>query len=514
MSHAATTPFFDGLRASRILDDSRVDELQARPEAAWGDVVSLANYAQAQGWLTAYQVRELQEGRGGRLAFNGYRIVDKLAESPAGVTYKALHPALTQPVSLRMVRPDWLAPADTTANYVARTRAASLVQSPHLANVLDAGAEGDSPFVVQEFVDGCDLFHLVNEMGALPVGLACEYTRQAALALQTAHAKGVAHGDVSPHTLLLTPVKRVPSSNGDISIRPRAGATVKLADLALTPVRPPVGELTYGQSDQLGPVAFYPPERLTHADRGPAADMYGLGATLYYLLTSRPPFPGNTTLEVMLNLQQADPVPVESLRADVPPVVAELVRRSLSRDWTARPGAGEVIDTLFPHCEPSAMPGAVTPDVPLASETFTQAAIPSAVPVARDLDAPPDNGVEPYAEPIPDEPAAGTTAEPMVEPLPEVHQLDEHDGHGDHDPFGHSVMGADTPRAPRAKAKATKKNMVWIIAGLCLHLTAIIILIGWLTNWFSFSSKPEDPPAKVEKKDDTTPTKKKGKRGG
>src|SRR5262249_56894872 len=163
---AATTSFFECLRASRILDDARVDELQSRPEAAWGDVVSLAGYAQAQGWLTAYQVRELQEGRGERLAFNGYRIVDKLAESPAGVTYKALHPALMQPVSLRMVRPDWLAPSDTTADYVARTRAASLVQSPHLAHVLDPGTDGGPPFVAPEYVDRCDLFHLVQHHGS------------------------------------------------------------------------------------------------------------------------------------------------------------------------------------------------------------------------------------------------------------------------------------------------------------------------------------------------------------
>jgi eukaryotic-like serine/threonine-protein kinase len=512
MPHAATTSFFDGLRASRILDDARVDELQSRPEAAWGDVISLAGYAQAQGWLTEYQVRELQEGRGDRLAFNGYRIVDKLAESPAGVTYKALHPALMQPVSLRMVRPDWLAPSDTTAEYVARTRAASLVQSPHLANVLDAGTDGGAPFVVQEYVDGCDLFHLVNEMGALPVGLACEYTRQAALALKTAHDKGVAHGDVSPHTLLLTPVKRVPGSNGHVSIRPRPGATVKLADLALTPVRPPVGELTYGESDRLGAVAFYPPERLTRPDRDPTGDLYGLGATLYYLLTSRPPFAGNTPLEVMLNLQQAEPTPVEALRSDVPPAVADLVRRLLLRDPAYRPGINEVIETLLAYAEPSAMPGANAPDVPLANETFTQSAIPSAVPVARDLDAPPTEDDEPYAEPIPDEPAADAGAQPTVEPLPEVQPLDEHDGHGDQDPFGHSALGTGTTRAPRPRTKATKNNMVWIIAGLCLHLTAVILLIGWLTNWFSFSSKTEDPPPKVEKKDDTTPVKKK-KRG-
>src|SRR3954468_8660366 len=103
MSQVATSEFLDALRAGRILDDARIDELRARPEATWGDLVSLSNYAQERGWLTSYQVHELREGRGGGLAVGGYRIFDKLNEGPAGTTYKALNPALQQPVSLRVL---------------------------------------------------------------------------------------------------------------------------------------------------------------------------------------------------------------------------------------------------------------------------------------------------------------------------------------------------------------------------------------------------------------------------
>src|SRR5204863_5220684 len=113
---------------------------------------------------------------------------------------------------------------------------------------------------------------------------------------KAAHDQGVVHGDVSPHTLVLAPVKRLGEANGDVSIRPRPGATVKLTELGLAPRRPAVGEMTYGQSDRMGPVAFLPPERLTSGERTPAGDLYGLGATLYYLLTTRPPPPGSSPL--------------------------------------------------------------------------------------------------------------------------------------------------------------------------------------------------------------------------
>lgn len=517
MPNPVVDQFLDGLRTTRLLDDARIDELRARPEAEWGDVETLAGYAQERGWLTAYQARELRDGRGDGLTVGGYRIFDQLTDGPAGVTYKALHPALQQPVSLRLVKPDWLAPLDNTPDYVARTHAAALVQSPHVATVLDSGTHADAPYVVQEFVDGCNLFYLVNEMGALPLGLACEYTRQAALAVKAAHDRGVVHGEVSPFTLLLTPVKRAAGTNGDVSIRPRPGATVKLVELGLSPRRPAVGELTYGQSDKLGPLAFVPPERLTSGDFTPAGDLYGLGATLYFLLTTRPPHAGSSPLEVLHSAQHTDPAPLSSIKPDVWPVVSSLVGHLLARNPAQRPAADRVIDTLLPFCESPVMPAPETMPmsaVLIASETGTQPAVPTAVPVAKNLDWPDESEPESFAESVPDEPpaavGAGSSAaiplpdQPLVEPFSdrhlgqEVRPFDDH-----HEAFGHSVMGADKPRAPRPKAQPSSKNKAMIIAGLILHLTGTLMCLGWLgiiPNPFASKSTQDETP-KVQKKD-------------
>jgi len=461
MSDAGTSQFFEGLRASRLLDDARVAELAARPEAAAGDVASLGAYAERQGWLTAFQVRELRAGHGRRLAVGAYRIFDQVEDGPGGPTYKALHPALQQPVSLKVLRPDWLAPGDSAPAYLARLQSASLVQNRHLVTILDAGAGDDGPFVVQEFVEGCDLHWLVNEMGALPVELACEYARQATLALRAAHERGVTHGDVSPHTLLLTPVKRSSGTDGHVTIRPLPGATVKLAGLGLTPLRPPVGELTFGQSDRLGPVGFLPPERLTSGDRTPAGDLYGLGATLYYLLTTRPPHAGETPADVLLSVQKEEPAALEGLRSEVPPPVADMVRRLLSRDPAARPSAAQVVDALLPYCELSAMPDSDTSlsAVPLASETGTVPAVPLAMP-------------------------ASSGEQAAVGLLPEIQPLETPSDSG----RGFGALGADQTPVPRQRPKATRRQLGWVIAGLILHLTGLTLLIvGYLTNWFGLA---------------------------
>ena len=218
----------------------------------------------------------------------------------------------------------------------------------------------------------------------------------------------------------------------------------------------------------------------------------------------------------MLDIQQGQPAPLESIKSDVPPEVASLVGRLLDSNPYSRPAATEVVSTLLPFCERLAAP--IPQDILLAHETFTQHGVPSAVPVARNLDQPAmslDDG--PFAEEIPP-----SSDQPLVEPMsstslsqeaglmPEVHPLNEDHAHGDGhlESFEHSAMGANAPLAPRQKAKATGKNMVWIVAGLCLHATAVILLIGYLTNWFAFSSTPTTPENKEVKK---ATTKYKGK---
>ncbi len=368
-----------------------------------------------------------------------------------------------------------------------------------------------------------------TKWAALPLGLACEYGRQAALALKSAHNCGVTHGDVSPLTLLLTPVKRSAESNGDVSIRPRPGATIKLVELGLTPRRPPVEELTYGQSDLIGPLAFSPPERLTSGERTAAGDMYGLGATLYFLLSTRPPHTGDSPLAVMLSLQQVEPTPLETLKSDLPPAVADLVRRLLSGEPSIRPSAAEVAEALSPYCEPTAKPPAAADEpggILLAHETGTQPRVPTAIPVARDLEHPElrlDAG--PFGEPMAEE-IPPSTEQPLVEPLPDIQPLDaQHNGHsllpeiqpldehheanGDHlASFSHSKMGADAPRATRRRTRANSKNKMWLLVGLGLWLFAIFLWIGFATNWFSSTRSTETEHKKV-----TSPPKPKPKRG-
>lgn len=469
MSTELMSRFLENLHASRLLETDRIEELLRRPEPPQGDMDGVSRFLQDKGWLTRFQIDEIREGRGLALTFSGYRLLERLPDLPSGPAFRAFHPGLQKAFVLRWINREWIEPADNLHEWVARAQTASLLIHSHTLGLLDAGVVDDRPFVVQELIDGADLETLVREMGALPVMLACEYTRQTALALKAGAERGIFHGDLSPARMILTPLVRKPGANGDgqPTTRPAPGATVKLAELGLIPLRPPL-------KTAVGQCAFAAPERLAQSARDAQADLWSLGACLYFMLSGRPPFSGASSADLLQQLQSAEPIKIDLLRSDVPAPLAEFVHRLLSRDPAKRPASAELVSLfLSPYCQygpaPVAQPIAAA-GIPLASETGTVAKAKSdSVPEAQ----------FPFAEPLPHiEPLpAGTsdsnvyspnsgTSEPM--PLPDEHH-EHHDHFGDHHGFD-----ALPPRKEVAAKRSSPQAIVKIIT-----LVILLFILPW-----------------------------------
>ena len=478
MSTELMSQFLEGLHASRLLDSHRIDELHRRPELPQGDLDGATQFLESQGWLTRFQIDEIRNGRGQSLVFSGYRLLEEFPEKPCGRSFKAFHPALQQAVTVRLVNPQWVLPHDDLRAYIERAQRASLLTHPHALGTLDAGFAGDTPFIVQELIDGADLSQLVAEMGVLPLPLACMYLWQAAKALQAAHERGVLHGDISPTRLLLTPVVRKAGVNGSgqpISIRPAAGSVIKLTELGLIPLRPPASQVTFVQSELLGAVHYLAPERLTTADQSVKGDLYSLGATLYFLLVGRPPHQAASQVEVLLQLQQTQPPRIDTLRADIPAPLVELIHSLLATEPASRPAnAGDVVAALAPYCTletPAAKPHTASA-APLASATLT---IPNALPsvltegTALSVSENEDDH-RPMIEALPE----GTSDSQIYSPRTRIPTEEEHHD----DAFG---THSDAELAPlRRRRKHSKGGWIWLVLGLCLHITAITLLVLWL----------------------------------
>ncbi len=254
-----------------------------------------------------------------------YAILTKLGSGGMGVVYQATHRIMKRSVALKVIRPDLVATPLAVSRFRREVQAAARLSHPHIVTAYDAEEVRGVHFLVMEFVDGWNLERWVRERGPLPTPQACRLAQQAALGLHHAHTQQMIHRDVKPANLMLT----------------REGS-VKILDFGLAcwtaPDEGPAGSITQSGA-RLGTVAYAAPEQFPATDRVDArADQYGLGATLYFLLTGQAPTADSLVFS-----------------ANVPPQVAAIVRRMMAVAPADRfASLKEVAVALEPWCEPPA----------------------------------------------------------------------------------------------------------------------------------------------------------------
>src|SRR5262249_17860376 len=205
---------------------------------------------------------------------------------------------------------------------------------------------------VMEFVEGTDLAKLVKQQGPLPVALACDCVRQAALGLQHAHEHGMVHRDIKPQNLMRTPSDQV-----------------KILDFGLALLASEVGShdaaTTFGTA--LGTADYIAPEQAHDAHTADIrADIYSLGCTLYFLLAGHPPFPDGSLMQKLTAHAQHSPTPLATIRPDLPHGLARVLDRMMAKDPALRyQTPAEVAQALTPFAETAATVAAV--DVPRPS---------------------------------------------------------------------------------------------------------------------------------------------------
>ena len=267
-----------------------------------------------------------------------YELGDEIGRGGMGLVYRAVHRKLKRPVAVKLLTDRRIEDAQAVARFLREMEIVGQLDHPNLVRAHDAGEIEGVHFLAMELVEGVDLHHLVRAVGRLSVADACELTRQAAIGLQYAHQRGLVHQDVKPSNLLLS----------------REGV-VKVADLGLARLdswRESADVLN--SSDRIvGTFDFMAPEQAHgsgHVDI--AADIYGLGCTLFYLLVGRAPFahPSHDTPVKKIMAHVVEPPPaVHELRPDVPLEVSRMIERALAKkpqDRFAQPA--EVGEALAP----------------------------------------------------------------------------------------------------------------------------------------------------------------------
>jgi serine/threonine protein kinase len=350
--------FLDVLSKSQLVEPARLEsclkEQEDRPLP--DDPRELATLFVREGLVSRWQAQQLLLGKSKGFVINGkYRVLEILGRGGMGTVYLCEHVLLRRLVALKALPLD---KGDRNASAVDRFyregQAVAALDHPNIVRCHDLDRQNKLHFIVMEYVDGSSLNDIVKSHGPMTVPRAAHYIAQAAEGLQHAHEAGWVHRDVKPGNLLLD----------------RAGV-VKVLDMGLARSQDEgQGSLTaqYNENNVLGTADFVAPEQaLNSHDVDIRADIYSLGATFYFLLAGRPPFPYSTIAQKLLAHQMHDPDPLHELRPDVPEELEAVIATMMAKDRDERyQTPEEVMAALEPWTE---MPIPVPPQQEMPRHT-------------------------------------------------------------------------------------------------------------------------------------------------
>ncbi|MBY0461209.1 MAG: serine/threonine protein kinase, partial [Gemmataceae bacterium] len=269
--------------------------------------------------------------------FAGYELLEEIGRGGMGVVYKARQLSLNRVVAVKLLRVD---DPEAAKRLLAEARAAARLDHPGIVPVYEVGEYGGRPFLAMAYAPGGTLASRVSA-GPVPPLEAARLMRDVARAVYHAHEQGVIHRDLKPGNILLQVAgQEVEGRKVDLTDSLRADLPAfRLADL-----RPMVADFGLAKRSNedtltpaggvLGTPAYMPPEFAAGraVEAGPAADVYGLGATLYALLTGAPPFAAPTPVETLRRLAEEDPAPPGEVNPAVDAGLQAVCLKCLEKD--------------------------------------------------------------------------------------------------------------------------------------------------------------------------------------
>lgn len=256
----------------------------------------------------------------GDVLLGKYRIERVLGKGGMGVVVAALHLELGGLFAIKFLLPSTLGLPEAIERFLREARAAARLRGEHVARVHDVGRmENGAPYMVLEYLDGCDLKEIVKKQGPLSVEETVTYLLQVCDAIAEAHAAGIVHRDLKPANLFLTQ-------------RPNGSPCVKVLDFGISKVSGPEEVDLTGTGAMFGSPLYMSPEQISKTKSVDArTDIWAMGVILYELLTGITPFTAATMLEVVSGVLQEEPAPPRQRRPDLLPAVEAVILRCLRK---------------------------------------------------------------------------------------------------------------------------------------------------------------------------------------
>jgi len=279
------------------------------PKGSPKDAEDLARELVKQKKLTKFQAEELYRGKGKTLVLGNYVLMEKIGAGGMGQVFKARHRRMDRLVAVKLLPSAMTKDKAAIARFEREVKAAAKLRHPNIVAADDADCANGVHFLVMELVEGQDLSALVKKNGPFSTGKAMNYILQAARGLEFAHGEGVVHRDIKPANLLLD--KKGVVKILDMGLARLGGVSEDSPDADLTSTGMIMGTVDY----------MAPEQALDTKTADARADIYALGCSLHYLLTSKATYDGDSIMKKLLAHRDQ---PIPSLRAGRPEVSVEL----------------------------------------------------------------------------------------------------------------------------------------------------------------------------------------------
>jgi len=241
-----------------------------------------------------------------------YKILSPLGQGGMGAVFRVRDLQTSDTVALKMLHPKAMKENQIRERFEREIRIMEQLKHPNIVGILANGEWGEFPYFTMELIIGPNLLAFVDADDPLPLNQALYLTGQIASALNYAHGIGVIHRDLKPTNIIIQDSK-----------------TVKLLDFGLAREQEDMALTLPGQA--LGTAAYMAPEVGRGEKASPAADLYALGCLFFQLVTGRLPFVAESSLDIILQHQNAPPPLLSNFRGGIPPYVEEAVVRALAK---------------------------------------------------------------------------------------------------------------------------------------------------------------------------------------
>jgi len=260
-----------------------------------------------------------------------YEILSLLGAGGMGEVYRARDTRLDRTVAIKVLPSGVSSTPEQRQRFEREARAISRLSHPHICALYDVGREGDTEYLVMEFLEGEPLSTRLAR-GALPLEQTCRFGAEIADALEKAHRQGIVHRDLKPGNVMLTKtgVKLL-----DFGLARVTAPAVSPSDLTSNPTATVRSELTQ-EGALLGTLAYMAPEQLEGKEADARSDVFALGTTLYEMATGRKAFSGASRASLISSILRDHPKPVSQVEPMSPRSLDRIIERCLEKDSERR----------------------------------------------------------------------------------------------------------------------------------------------------------------------------------